>query len=94
MDERHHTPSGAVIKKLCERACSVFNETEYENIATISVSHIYNLRGSCGYQKQRRTFDKTQSRQRLPLVKGANLMRKESLAIFEWIPFIKAIRMA
>ena len=63
MDERHNTPSGAVIKKLCERAYSVFNETEYENIASISVSHLYNLRGSNGYQKQRRTFDKTQSRQ-------------------------------
>jgi len=63
MDERHNTPSGAVIKKLCERAYSVFNETEYKNIASISVSHLYNLRGSSGYQKQRRTFEKTQSRQ-------------------------------
>ncbi|MCK5189025.1 MAG: transposase family protein, partial [Methylococcales bacterium] len=63
MDERHNTPSGAVIKKLCERACSVFNETEYENIAAISVSHLYNLRGSTRYQKQRRTFEKTKSRQ-------------------------------
>ena len=62
MDERHDTPSGAVIKKLCERACSIFNETEYENIACISVSHLYNLRGSGSYQKHRRTFDKTQSR--------------------------------
>ena len=35
MDERYDTPSGAVIKKLCERAFSVFDETEYENIANI-----------------------------------------------------------
>ncbi len=63
MDERYDTPSGAVIKKLCERACTVFDETDYENIATISVSHLYNLRGSSGYQKQRRSFDKTRSRQ-------------------------------
>ena len=63
MDERYDTPSGAVIKKLCERAYSVFNEFEYENIAAISVSHLYNLRGSSGYQKQRRAFEKTQSRQ-------------------------------
>jgi len=62
MDERHDTPSGAVIKKLCERAYSVFNETEYKNIATISVSHLYNLRASSDYQKQRRTFEKTRSR--------------------------------
>ena len=63
MDERYHTPSGAVIKKLCERAYSVFDETEYKNIANISVSHLYNLRSSTGYQKQRRNFEKTQSRQ-------------------------------
>ncbi len=63
MDERYDTPSGAVIKKLCERACTVFDKTDYENIATISVSHLYNLRGSSGYQKQRRSFDKTRSRQ-------------------------------
>ena len=61
MDERHNTPSGAVIKKLCERAYSVFDETEYKNIATISVSHLYNLRNSTGYQKQRRTFEKIKS---------------------------------
>ena len=63
MDERYDTPSGAVIKKLCERAFSVFDETEHENMANISVSHLYNLRGSSGYQKQRRSFDKTKSRQ-------------------------------
>jgi hypothetical protein len=32
-------------------------------LATISVSHLYNLRHSQGYQKQRRHFTKTQSRQ-------------------------------
>ena len=63
MDERYNTPSGAVIKKLCERAYSIFDETEYKNIANISVSHLYNLRGSTGYQKQRRNFEKTKSRQ-------------------------------
>ncbi len=63
MDERYDTPSGAVIKKLCERAFTVFDETDYENMATISVSHLYNLRASAGYQKQRRSFDKTKPRQ-------------------------------
>ena len=62
MDERYDTPSGAVIKKLCERAHSVFNDMDYENIANISVSHLYNLRGSPSYKKQRRCFDKTKSR--------------------------------
>ena len=62
MDERYDTPSGAVIKKFCERACTLFGQTEYQNIAQISVSHLYNLRASKGYQKQRRTFEKTKSR--------------------------------
>ena len=62
MDERYDTPSGAVIKKLCARACTLFGQTDYENIAQISVSHLYNLRASKSYQKQRRTFEKTKSR--------------------------------
>jgi len=28
MDERHETPCGPAIKKLCERACEVFGQTE------------------------------------------------------------------
>ncbi len=63
MDERYDTPSGAVIKKFCERACTLFGQTEYENIAQISVSHLYNIRKSSVYQKRRRIFEKTNSRQ-------------------------------
>ena len=62
MDERYDTPSGSVIKKLCARASTLFEQTEYENIAQISVSHLYNLRASKGYQHQRGTFDKTKPR--------------------------------
>ena len=32
MDERYNTPSGAVIKKLCERAYSIFDETEVSGV--------------------------------------------------------------
>ena len=63
MDERYDTPSGAVIKKLCERAYCIFNEDDYKNMANISVSHLYNLPHSTSYKKQRRTIDKTKSRQ-------------------------------
>ena len=62
MDERYDTPSGAVIKKLCERAHTLFGQTDYKNIAQISVSHLYNLRASAGYLNQRRTFEKTKYR--------------------------------
>jgi transposase InsO family protein len=60
MDERHDTPCGTAIKKLCERACEVFGQTEYTSLASISVSHLYNLRKSTAYVRQRRHFEKTQ----------------------------------
>lgn len=62
MDERHDTPCGQAIKKLCERADQLFGENEYRNLSQISVSHLYNLRASMGYKKHRQVFTKTQSR--------------------------------
>jgi len=62
-DELHDTPCGPAVKKLCERAHGVFDDKAYQRLATISVSHLYNLRGSQSYKRQRRTFTKTQSRQ-------------------------------
>ena len=49
------------IKKLCERAYTLFNEQCYRRLAGISVSHLYNLRASAIYQQQRRHYTKTQS---------------------------------
>ncbi|MHB8254879.1 MAG: hypothetical protein ACYDEV_14565 [Acidiferrobacter sp.] len=43
MDQRHDTPCGLAVKKICERALWVFGQTEYERLASISVSHLYNL---------------------------------------------------
>lgn len=62
MDERHDTPCGQAIKKLCERAYDVFNEKEYERLSVISVSHIYNLRKSKTYTRIRRHFEKTKAK--------------------------------
>lgn len=63
MDTRHEDICGHAIKKLMERAYNKFEHKEYEKLANISISHLYNLRHSKGYQKQRRHFTKTQSRQ-------------------------------
>jgi len=63
MDTRHEDICGHAIKKLMERAYNNFDQQEYETLANISVSHLYNLRHSKGYQKQRRHFTKTQARQ-------------------------------
>ncbi|MFT5691678.1 MAG: transposase InsO family protein [Oceanicoccus sp.] len=62
MDERHGQPSGAVLKKLCERAYRRFHQSEYQQLAKISVSHLYNLRQSKTYQRQRCTLTKTRPR--------------------------------
>ncbi len=59
MDERHNTPNGLTVKKLCERAYGVFGQQAYRRLAAISVSHLYNLRRSTGYLRQRTTMDKT-----------------------------------
>lgn len=63
MDTRHEDICGHAIKKLCERAYNIFDQPEYKTLANISVSHLYNPRHSKRYQKQRRVFTKTQSRQ-------------------------------
>ena len=59
MDERHDTPSGPAIKKLCERACQLFAETAYTRLASISIGHLYNLRQSTEYLRQRQAVEKT-----------------------------------
>lgn len=62
-DELHDTPCGHAVKKLCERAHHVFDDKAYERLAKLSISHLYNLRDSARYKRQRKTFTKTQSRQ-------------------------------
>lgn len=71
MDERHETPCGPAVKKLCERAYRVFGQVEYERLATISVSHLYNLRQTTVYTRQRRHFEKTR-----PKVSSIGVRRK------------------
>ena len=59
MDELHGTLSGPATKKLCERAYHLFGQQEYERLAGISVSHLYNLRRSEPYVRNRRYLEKT-----------------------------------
>lgn len=59
-DEAHQTLSGPATKKLFERAYRIYHDPAYECLASISVSHLYNLRHSTPYQRQRRHFTKTQ----------------------------------
>jgi len=59
IDALHDTPSGPAVKKLCERAWRQFDDTRFERLAGISVSHLYNLRHSKPYRTRRGHFDRT-----------------------------------
>lgn len=59
MDTLHGTLSGPATRKLMERACLIFNDTRFERLASISVSHLYNLRAGKPYQDKRRHWTKT-----------------------------------
>lgn len=61
LDQRHDTPNGFMVKKICERAYQEFDDLAYERLSHISVSHIYNLRQSPGYIRQRSHYEKTKS---------------------------------
>lgn len=60
-DKYHDRLSGPATKKLFERAYTVFSDEAYKRLAFISVSHIYNLRKSQFYLRQRNHFQKTKS---------------------------------
>ncbi|MBT9162882.1 MAG: hypothetical protein DDT27_01447 [Dehalococcoidia bacterium] len=58
-DELHGWLSGPAIKKIMQREYEVYGHTEFEKISQISVSHLYNLRGSNTYRGITRRFTKT-----------------------------------
>ena len=59
LDALHATLSGPATRKLCERAYTVFGDDRYERLARLSNGHLYNLRQSRTYQRQRGRVDKT-----------------------------------
>jgi hypothetical protein len=59
MDQAHEDACGPAVVHLLRRAYHEYGDPCYERLAGLSVSHLYNLRKSAGYQARRRTFDKT-----------------------------------
>src|SRR5450759_1773976 len=59
MDKANEDVCGPAIAHLLQRAYWDYNDPRYERLAKLSVSHLYNLRKSAGYQVQRRSFTKT-----------------------------------
>lgn len=63
LDKLHGSPSGAVIKKLCERAFEQFGQTDYRTLSSVSVAQIYRFRQTTTYQRQHLHQHKTQATQ-------------------------------
>ena len=59
MDRANEDVCGPAIVHLLQRAWRVYGDARYERLAGLSVSHLYNLRKSSGYQARRRHFTKT-----------------------------------
>ena len=58
-DALHGTLSGPATVHLLRRAYHVYGEVCYQRLAGLSVSHLYNLRGTSGYQAKRLHWTKT-----------------------------------
>jgi transposase InsO family protein len=91
LDRLHGQLSGPATKKLAERALIVFGNTAYERLARISVAHLYNLRASAGYRRQRGHLEPTRSRsiaigeRRRPQPNGApGYLRADSVHQGDW----------
>jgi transposase InsO family protein len=61
MDKANEDVCGPAIAHLLQRAYRDYGDDRYERLATLSVSHLYNLRKSAGYQAQRVIFTKTRA---------------------------------
>lgn len=59
MDRAHEDVCGPAIAHLLQRAYHVYGDARYARLATLSVSHLYNLRKSAGYRAQRLHVTKT-----------------------------------
>ena len=59
VDRANEDVCGPAIAHLLRRAYTVYGDKDYERLAGLSVSHLYNLRKTAGYQKLRMSFTKT-----------------------------------
>lgn len=53
VDAAHEELSGPAVRRILRREYEVFGRQEYQRLASISVSHLYNLRRSKAYRKVR-----------------------------------------
>ena len=59
VDRAHARLSGPATRRILQREYEQFGHPEYERLAKISVSHLYNLRGSARYRNQAAVWEPT-----------------------------------
>jgi hypothetical protein len=59
VDQANEQACGAAVAHLLKRAHTVYGDARYARLATLSVSHLYNLRKQTDYKLQRAHFTKT-----------------------------------
>jgi hypothetical protein len=62
VDAAHEDLSGPAIRRILLREFSVYGKPEFERLAGLSVSHLYNLRHSVSYGRRRVQVETTRSR--------------------------------
>src|SRR5260370_34187290 len=63
VDLAHDGLSGPAVRRILRREYEVFGKQEYQQLAKISVSHLYNLRRSKAYRKIRVQVQSTRASQ-------------------------------
>ena len=63
VDRAHQWLSGPATKRILQREFGVFGHPEFERLAGISVSHLYNLRSSAAYRKRAARYEPTRPTQ-------------------------------
>ncbi len=63
VDAAHEDLSGPAVRHILQREFQIYGNREYERLAQISSSHIYNLRRSAVYRRIRVRVEHTQARQ-------------------------------
>lgn len=61
VDQAHGKLSGPATRTILEREYTLFGRQPYQRLATISGGHLYNLRNSSGYRRQRIEYEETRT---------------------------------
>jgi len=92
-DAAHEELSGPAVRHILQREFAVYGRPEYERLAEISVSHIYNLRRSAAYRKVRMRVEHS-ARVRCQSPNGAGRIPRANPAICASTRCIKDITTA